>query len=185
MRARRGVTFVEVALAVALLAGLAGVIATAYDGIGKMTTHEQDRLYATEVAHRLILNYLLDPESLPDPGERIPYGDDIFFRHDLITEMLIEEDSEDDNVAVRKAVLESKATKNQRLGSGLKMVTVKIFHTRDSGFADLNKPLATVTRIYNPIDPTKDEDIFLRQVQELMGTNITLPSSNGPPARRQ
>lgn len=185
MRAARGVTFIEVSLAVALLAGLAGVISTAYDGIGKMTALEQDRLYATEVAHRLILNYLLDPASLPEPGERIPYGDNIFYRHELITEMLIEEDSKDDNVAVRKAVLEEKATKNQRLGAGLKMVTVRIYHTRDSGYHDLNRPLATVTRIYNPIDPNKDEDIFLRQVQELMGRNIALPSPKSQPPRRR
>lgn len=181
MQARPGVTFIEVALAVALLASLAGVITTAYDSIGRLAAREQDSLDATEVAHRLILNYLLDPKSLPKEGERIPYGDNTFFRHKLIEEMLIEQDSDEENVAIRKATLERDATQNQRFGAGLKRITVKIYHLPNSGYANVNKPLASLTRVYSPVDPSKDEDIFLRQVEQLMGQRIEVPSSNNAP----
>lgn len=173
-------TLLEVMLAVALLASLSGIIATAYDSINRINIREQHRLYATEVAHRLILNYLLDPKSLPKEGERIPYSTNIFYRHELIEQTLVEEKSDDPNVAIRRAELESRVTQNERLGAGLKMITVKIYHLPDSGFADIHDPIASVTRIYSPIDASKDEDILLKQVGHLMGRPIELPTERAP-----
>lgn len=178
MTARRGVTFIEVALAVALLSGLAAVIATAYDGVNRMNERQQHRIYAAEVAHRLILNYLMDPKSLPDEGERIPYGKGILYRHELLEQILVEEPSDDDNIAIREAQLESRLDSNARLGAGLKMITVKIYHLENRGFADVEEPLATVTRIYSPIDSNQDEDVLLRQVEQLLGRPVELPSTS-------
>ena len=178
MRARRGVTLIEVALAVALLSGVAAVIATAYVGVNRMNARQQHRLYATEVAHRLILNYLLDPKSLPSEGELIPYSEDIRYQHRLIEQTLIEEETDDDTLDVRRPAPEAQLDSNARLGAGLKMITVKVYHVEGRGFADIDEPLASVTRIYSPIDPSKDEDILLRQVEQLLGRPVELPSSS-------
>ncbi len=178
MTARRGVTFLEVALAVALLSSVAAIIATAYDGVNRIDDRQQHRIYASEVAHRLILNYLLDPKSLPSEGERIPYGQNNFYRHELSEQILLELESEDENIALRQAAPESRLNADERLGAGLKMITVTIYHLKNSGFADVDEPLASISRIYSPIDPSKDEDVLLRQVEQLLGRPVELPSTS-------
>lgn len=203
----RGLTFIEVALAVALLAGLASVIATSYDTIARLNTREQDRLFATEVAHRLILNYLLDPTSLPSEGERIPYSSDYFFEHELTEEMLIEDQSEaarsgsrrtgradrgarssgaadarEASVMNLRPVSAKQLSQNERLGAGLKMVTIRVYRPRQFGEPRERTPLATLSRIYSPISQSQDENVLIRQVQELLGQNIEIPST--PPGGR-
>lgn len=178
MAGRRGVTMIEVVLAVALLSSVAAIVATAYDGVTRLNDRQKHRIYAAEVAHRLILNYLLDPKSLPDAGERIPYGEDNLYRHELDEEILIEEEGGEDNVDLRRSVPEAQLDDDARLGAGLKMITVRIYHLEDRGFADVQEPLASVTRIYSPIDASRDEDILLRQVEQLLGRPVELPSSS-------
>jgi len=172
-----------------MLAGVTGVITTAYDGVHRLGANEQQRLYAAEVAHRLILNYLLDPESLPKEGEKIPYSDEFFYRHELTEQLLVKDDADadakDENVDVRKPVLESSLSQNDRLGAGLKMVTVKIYHLPNTGYSNVDTPLATLSRIYSPVDPTKDEDIFLKQVQKLYGRQFEIPSAPTPAGNRR
>lgn len=178
MAGRRGVTMIEVVLAVALLSSVAAIVVTAYDGVSRLNDRQRHRIYAAEVAHRLILNYLLDPKSLPDEGERIPYGADNLYRHELDELILLEEESEAENVDLRRSVPEAQLDENARLGAGLKMITVRIYHLENRGFADVREPLASVTRIYSPIDPSKDDDILIRQVEQLLGRPVELPSTS-------
>lgn len=178
---RRGMTFIEVALAVALLSGIAGVIATAYDGINRLGALEQQKLYAVEVAHRLILNYLLDPKSLPDEGERIPYSSDFFYRHELSVDILIEEkNGSDDTVTRRRPVAQRSVDKDARFTAGLKMVTVRVYPWPGAGVGNPDEPLAELHRVFSPIDPSKDQDILLRQIEDLMNRQIPLPANADP-----
>lgn len=177
-------TFIEVALSVALLAGLAGVIATSYDSMQRLGTLQQHKLYATEVAHRLILNYLLDPSSLPEPGERIPYSSEFFYRHELDEEMLVPGRDSPPGVTRRRPVPQRALETDALFNAGLKMVTVRVYPLPvaegGSGVGDPLAPLAEVRRIYNPVDGETDSDIILRQVESLLGRSIALPEGADP-----
>ncbi len=183
-RRRRGVTFIEVALSVALLAGLAGMIATSYDSMQRLGVLQQHKIYATEVAHRLILNYLLDPSSLPEPGERIPYSSEFFYRHELLEEMLVEDRNTRAGETRRRAVAQRALDTDAIFGAGLKMVTVRVYPLAaaegGSGVGDPFTPLAEVRRIYSPVDSESDSDIILRQVESLLGRSIALPEGADP-----
>ncbi|RMH28086.1 MAG: prepilin-type N-terminal cleavage/methylation domain-containing protein [Planctomycetota bacterium] len=179
---RRGLTLIEVMLAVALLAGLAGVVATAYDGMGRLSQLEQQKLYAAEVAHRLILNYLLDPASLPDPGERIPYAGEYFYRHEIDEEMLVAEPT-DNSRADRRTPRDQRSLSDEtRFGATLKMITIRVYPFEEVGVGGPAEPLATLRRIYNPVDPNADDDVMLNQLSNILGRQIELPTDADPRA---
>src|SRR3954449_2886793 len=71
---RRGMTFLEIVVATAMM----GVVSAAIFGVFGFITgeqwREQRRLDATEVANRLILQYLDNPTGLPDPHKTLDYG---------------------------------------------------------------------------------------------------------------
>jgi len=180
-------TLIEVMLAVAMLAGLAAVVSTAYDGIGRMSRLEQHKLYAEEIAHRLILNYLLDPESLPEPGERIPYADEFYFRHEIDEEMLVPQPGSDESLDRRSPQKQRDLDDETRFASTLKMITIRVYPFDETGVGTVDSPLAVLRRIYNPVDPRRDEDILLRQLENVMGRQIELPAGADPrdPASRR
>ena len=71
---RAGITFLEVVVGVALL----GIVTAAMLGTINFATGIQLRqarmLACSEVANRLVLEYLDDPTKLPDPGKTVEYG---------------------------------------------------------------------------------------------------------------
>ena len=74
----RGLTFLETVLAAAILAMLAGVVFTAYNGMLASQRQQVRRLGAAEVCNRLILQYLDDKTSIPRPSTPIAYGGDLY-----------------------------------------------------------------------------------------------------------
>jgi hypothetical protein len=73
---RRGLTFLEVVFASAMLAMVAAVV---FGAIGFMLSRqraEQQTLGATEVASRLMLQYIDDPYVMPDNTLAVAYGPD-------------------------------------------------------------------------------------------------------------
>lgn len=74
----RGLTFLETVLAAAILAMLAGVVFTAYNGMLASQRQQVRRLGAAEVCNRLILQYLDDKTSIPQPSTPIAYGGDLY-----------------------------------------------------------------------------------------------------------
>jgi len=73
---RRGVTFLEVVLAMALLGLAAATIANVVGFITAMQRRQQTTLGCAEVSNRLILQYLLNPKKLPARGLPIEYQAD-------------------------------------------------------------------------------------------------------------
>jgi len=170
---RGGLTFLEVLLSAAMLTMIAGAITAAHQGVHRMSSQQEQWLEATEVAHRLILNYLLDPQSLPEQGQKITRDLGVY-EHVLKEEMLVEQESEEDRRTVREPVPEDELERDERLGAGLKRITIEIYPLGQRG---RGRPLASLSRTYNPFEG--DEDVLLRQVQELMGQQFQLPVNNG------
>lgn len=70
---RRGLTFLEVVCAVGLLAIVTASVTTATNYIVATQIRQQRKLNATEVANRLMLIYLDDPNELKRMGAQIAY----------------------------------------------------------------------------------------------------------------
>lgn len=173
MTRRAGLTFLEVLLSASMLSVTAGAIVAAYQGVSTISGRQERRLEATEVAHRLILNYLLDPQSLPEEGQKITRDAGVY-EHLLEEEMLVEQEGDEDRRSVREPIPEDELSRDERLGAGLKRITIEIYPLGEAG---RGRPLASLSRTYDPF--AGDEDVLLRQVQELMGREFQLPVSGG------
>ena len=75
---RRGVTFVEVICAVAMLALAAAAMMSAGGAVMNGQVRGVKRLGAAEIANRLMLMYLDDEESLPNQSAPIEYGNETY-----------------------------------------------------------------------------------------------------------
>jgi len=73
---RRAFTLIETVVAVTLLATLASVIIMGISMVMGQQVRQQQRLACAEIANRLILQQLDDPESMPDSALPIAYGNE-------------------------------------------------------------------------------------------------------------
>jgi prepilin-type N-terminal cleavage/methylation domain-containing protein len=77
-RSARGMTFLEVVFAVAILGLLASTLIGAANYMMGRQRYEQRTLASMELANRLILQFLDDRDAMPDPAEPLFYGGDEF-----------------------------------------------------------------------------------------------------------
>lgn len=169
---RRGFTLLEVVLAVLILGGSAAIIAGGVGAIERSSVRDKVRLEAAEVAHRIILNYLKDPGTLPDNSLPIEQGSGLY-RYLLSEEMLVEEGVVD-GVSVRVPKPTDQISENERLGSQLVVITVKVYEHND-GRAIGGEPLAVIRRIFSPLHYRSDDtDVLFNHIKRMM-PNIAIP----------
>ena len=166
-------TLLEVLLALAILAGATTVGIGGMGAVQRMGQVEQDRLNAMEVAHRLLLNHMIDPESLPDTARPIAQGRGVY-RYE-IDEAVLEEQQEGSGTTRRSSRPMSETTGNQRLQAGLVMATVRVY--RDAGgVPDTRRGvMAELSRIYDPFE-TDEESIMFNQLKALLGVDAPRPN---------
>ena len=71
---QRGMTFLEVVFGAALVVMIAATVTGLFTYITSTQRREQRLLACAEVANRLMLNYLDNPASMPDPNKVVEYG---------------------------------------------------------------------------------------------------------------
>ncbi len=71
-----GMSFLEIVFAVSLLGILAGTLMGAANYMLARQRYEQRTMACLELSNRLILQFLDDRDSLPDPAEPLSYGGD-------------------------------------------------------------------------------------------------------------
>lgn len=76
VRAERGLTFLEIVFAVALLAILASTLLGAANFMLTRQKYEQRTRACMELANRLVLQFLDDRDSMPDPDQPLTYDGD-------------------------------------------------------------------------------------------------------------
>lgn len=177
MAQRRGVTFLEVVLAAALFSGLTTVLFTGYDALRRWSLVDRERLNATEVAHRLLLIYAHDgPGKMPTQDQYITQGSGRY-RFLLSEELLVERDSDRENVTVRNAEPVRSLSPNQRIGAGLFRITIKVYPDESTAITDPGRPLAELSRVFDPFDPGSDDDTMIEHVMYLLqDQDIALPA---------
>lgn len=163
---RRGMTFLEVVIATAML----GLVASAAFGVFNFITsaqwREQRRLGATEVANRLIMQYLDNPTGMPDPSRTVDYGPE-----EAMSKYRWEY-SEDPVVLVEAAPENRDQTRSSPLPPDrFKQVSVRVWLSEYSGgtrFPEPSTPSAILTRMVDPVMP-RNPDSYMRMLNDPRG----------------
>ncbi len=143
----RGMTLLEVVLAIAALGLIAAGATTTVGYLYGSQIREERRLAATELASRLILIYLDNPNDLPDSSEQIAYGRDSF-RYDLSV-MPVRVRPHD---AVRRALAERRSSSPIPIDR-FEQVRVRVWLGENSGGSvnfSTAVPNAVLVRLYDP-----------------------------------
>ena len=164
MPSRRGLTFLETLFASALLALVAAAVFGALSFVLGRQHHEQRTLAAYELANRIILQYLDDPEQLPDPSLPLEYGKDRFrwtLNVDPVTVTATSEATKD-AADTRRSMLDR-----------VKQVSVHVWLGEESGGSqafesDSPMPKAALTRIMYPM-AYRNPDAFDRLINSDAG----------------
>ncbi len=157
---RRGLTILETVAAVTLL----GVVTSAMFGLLSYLVaaqvREQQRLGASELANRLVLQYLDDPNALPNSSLPLEYGINTF-----------RWDHRDGPVTLIESVPDGRdpARPSQLPLDRFMEVSVRVWLSERSGGAvrpETGVPIATVTRVYDPFYFTRNPDSGENMIQD-------------------
>lgn len=169
---RRGITFLEVVLASALLGVIVASMTGAFSAAYQEQRIQDHRLGAAEVAHRLIVSYLDDPEAMPNDALPIAYGESLYR-----WEMELERP---DVERGRDGFLERRS---DDLGlERFRVITVTAWLSEDSGGTrepEVGTPRVTLSRVFdlfpmrNPdsLEPLVDDEEGMRRLIEIITGN--------------
>ncbi|MBL8762547.1 MAG: hypothetical protein JNL50_14730 [Phycisphaerae bacterium] len=164
MPSRRGLTFLETLFASALLALVAAAVFGALSFVLGRQHHEQRTLAAYELANRIILQYLDDPEQLPDQSLPLEYGKDRFRWTLSIDPVTV--------TAASEAPKDAADTRRSMLDR-VKQVSVRVWLGEETGGtrefdASAAHPKASLTRIMYPM-AYRNPDAFDRLINSDAG----------------
>lgn len=168
-RAPRGLTFIEVMMATMLLVGFASIVVGAMSFLEMSAIREKHRLQGTEVAHRLIVQYLDDKDNMPSDEKLIQQGEN-YYRYTLVETSLQRDDSES-GLSRRRARRVDELTAEQSLLAMLNRVTVTVYlDDPASPVLDARFPVAQLSRTYNPVSGrARDVDETMRHLIRMVG----------------
>lgn len=181
---RRGATLLEVVLASVILGMVAVSVTSAISFVARSDLHGQRKLGAYELANRVILQYLDDPDLLPSQSS--PYDDGRFlYRWELIEEPL------------RFELPDNSISEVPTWGPGLsvigetKLLRVRVYQGLPDGIGGANRgeQLAELARPSNPLmlmsrnpdarNRMSKKPAFLEMIRAMMGRNPG-PAPVGP-----
>jgi len=176
---RRGLTFIEVVIATGILAGLATMILGTLSFMENATLRQQHRLNATEVAHRVICQFLDDPDKLPDKNLPIQQGEH-YYRFILRDEILVTEDSGTEGLRQGQGRVTTQMDPQEQLRSMLGRVTVQVYLDDPGNPIDTGAPMAELVRIYGTLS-LADEDAIMKRLLDLVNKIQNPPRTNNKP----
>jgi type II secretory pathway pseudopilin PulG len=176
----RALTLIEVVLAVLLLSLTISVVMGAISSMAGNDAFERRRLAASEIANRIMLQYLDDEKGLPPKTEAIEYGAFRFlWRLDKTTATM---------VINRKQ--EAAGANLQKLDRYL-LVCVTVFDAQQEGnFEVKGEPLAYLTRVIDPYAPRNPDSIEtystdMSKIQEMIQGIVGSAGSDSSAAQLQ
>lgn len=144
---RTGVTFLEVVFSSVILALAAAAITGAFSLIERLSMRDEARLDAYEVAHRLILQYMDDPDSLPPTHLPIEIGNRRFHYAAGAEALLQEPGAAEAGVDRRESRNVAQLDSTEILRGRLLLITVRVDWERPDGFRDT---VAVLSRVFDP-----------------------------------
>lgn len=155
---RRGLTFLEIVAATAILGMLAAVVFGGFSAMVSTQERQQRRLACMEVANRLVLQYLDDPLAMPNPSLPVEYAG-LRYRWTLTQDVVTPTHARTD------LAQELAATSSLRFDR-LVNLHFTVWLDEESGGSlnfDPTVPNASLSRLYDPINtrnPDSLENIF-------------------------
>lgn len=168
-------TFIEVVVATGILAGLATMILGTLSFMENATLRQKHRLNATEVAHRVICQFLDDPDKLPDKNLPIQQGEH-YYRFILRDEILVTEESDTDRLRHGQGRVTSQMDAQEQLRSMLGRVTVQVYLHDPGNPIDTGAPMCELVRVYGTLS-LADEDAIMKRLLKLV-EQIQNPRTN-------
>ncbi|MBY0312947.1 MAG: hypothetical protein K2W85_12825 [Phycisphaerales bacterium] len=143
-------TLLEVVLAVLMISLVALVVTSAVNSIMGMEANGRKRLAAYEVANRLMLTYLDDPENLPSESNPIEYGSYRFLYEVELTPSRL----------VINRTQEATGASLQKLDR-FRMIGITVYDALESdvALAAEGEPLAALSRAIDPFTPRNPDSI--------------------------
>lgn len=151
---RRGLTFIEVVVALATLSVFGALVLGSIGHLTAMAERNKQRLQGMELAHRVVVQFLDNQELVPEPDQYIWQGDTRY------------------RVEIEETVLDLVASEIQGLSEGaerafedvslqervqqMHKVKVSVYRWEPSNAFEAEVPVAELTRLYYPF--LQDED---------------------------
>ncbi|TVR99868.1 MAG: hypothetical protein EA423_12000, partial [Phycisphaerales bacterium] len=166
-RRGRGFTLLEVMLAVFALVMITGTIGAALQLVTSSQQRQEQNLGAAELANRLTLIYLDNPNDLPRPTELIPYENRTYRYSQQIVEITLTESEAVQRVR-RGTGTQQRSRTAVRLDR-MRQVTTTVWLSEESGGGrepGPGVPRQTVIRLYDPLDIRRNPDSADRAFQQ-------------------
>lgn len=161
-----GLTLLEVVVSVAMLSLLASVVMGAISFMETSVARERHRLQAMEVAHRVVAQYLDNPDLMPDP--KLPIQQGVSYYRFTLREEVMMEDGDKSDLRRRRGRLKSELTVEEQLPQLINRLTVQVFlDDPATSTIDSNRPLIELVRIYDTING-RDESVVLKNLHKLI-----------------
>lgn len=172
---RRGLTFIEVVVALAMLATFATLVVGSIGYLVQLEEREKHRLQAIELAHRVIIQYLDDSSQTPDPDQFVWQGD-TKYRVDTEETILVQETSDIEGLSQGTAFGVGDVEITQRVQSMHKL-TVRVYLYEPTALFPPDVPVIELARHYYPFlqDEEWAQEWLLRLISERTGAP---PSEN-------
>ncbi len=158
-----GLTLLEVVVATAMLAILASAVLGAMTFMESYHAYSRHRLEATEVAHRLVTQYIDNQDLMPPENLPIQQGDSLY-RWTMREEILVRDD---DDTGLRRRVGRSASDLSAmaQIPEMLNRLTVAVYldNPLDPSYAAV--PTAQLVRIYSPIFSGDEEEVLKRIIK--------------------
>ena len=151
---RRGLTFIEVVMSVAMLSVFAALVTGSIGFLTVNAERDKQRLQATELAHRVIVQYLDNKALVPKPDQYIPQGDTLY-RVEIEETLLDLEESDIEGLSRGSSIDLSDVNVQDRVQS-MHMLSVQVYKYEPANEQEAYTPVITLTRQYYPF--LQDED---------------------------
>ena len=168
---RPALTMIEVVMALATLVIVSGMILGSVTFMEATAARNTTRLEAMEVAHRVIMQYIDEPDDLKQFNQRYQYNQD-FYRFEVREEVLQTDDSTDiPGLTRREGTLAKDLGTQETFRSLLYQVTVTVYRENPNNPDDFPIiPDAQLVRLYNPISLfERDESRLLDWITQVLG----------------
>lgn len=158
-RTRRGITILEVITSLVLLFGVGSMVLSAFGYVERAAARDRIRLAGHEAAHRIILQFIDDPDSIRNATDPVLVNGQEF-GFELTEELLVSESNDSGGfvgTARREFDLET------LLSNKLKLIRVRVWiNERKAGYAPM-QTVASLERIYNIMN---NPDVLLQFLRD-------------------
>ena len=169
---RRGLTFIEVVVSLAMLSVFASLVLGSIGYLSRMTERSTDRLQAMELAHRVVVQYLDDQNLVPEPDQYIWQGD-TRYRVEIEEKVLQQESTTVEGLSQGTSLDIGDVNLQQRVQS-MHELSVSVYRWEPRTPREANVPVVQLTRHYYPF--LQDEDWARNWLLDLLAERNNLPA---------